>query len=112
VQRLVEIPNEWAQVNSVLLSNSNYANIAGSAPAVLYFEADELPSGLSIFRIEKSLSHSGADEELLVNTNPRLRASQEDTVISNGILSVHCDRYLRSSVVVAFFIIPLTTGSF
>lgn len=101
MKRFVDVPNEWLQVNSVLVPNFNYANIAGSASAVLHFEADNIqPSGGSIFRIEKS--HSGAyiaDAKLLETTSSRLRTGQDDIVISNGVLSVHCDRYLSLCVV-------------
>lgn len=123
VERLVNLPNHWQEVLSGLIPNHNYARIRNAAPAILYFEANELPpAGASIFKVSKvkvedvqgsletdEVFLKDASVETFNKATARLRArelhTEGDLVISNGLISVHCDRYVpyyRS----LFFCIP------
>jgi hypothetical protein len=112
VERLVNSPNDWVQVRSTLIPNEGYTNRSGAAHFILYFEASELPPiGAHVFRINNVerdsipiLSHANeqppailprASHKFSAESN-HLRANQlkeeNDIVITNGILSVTCDR--------------------
>lgn len=99
VERLTGLPNEWQQMSSTLITNANYADISGAAQTVLYFEASELlPVGGHVFRVTRDDYATGVPEPMQSsNDAPHLRAGQNsdtenDLVIGNGIISVHCDR--------------------
>eukprot|EP00804_Cyclotella_cryptica_P028863 CCRYP_008452-RC/>CCRYP_008452-RC protein AED:0.03 eAED:0.03 QI:1630/1/1/1/1/0.85/7/216/858 len=113
VERLVNPPNDWVEVNRTLIPNAGYTRRPGAAQILLYFEASELPPiGAHVFRINKVEGDdiptpSDANEKSSTSSLPRafgnfyveskhLRASQlndeTDIVITNGILSVRCDR--------------------
>lgn len=113
MERLVN-HNEWQQVSTSLVPNSNYPNTSGAASAILYFDAAVPPISSTIFRINRAESENASDladpgMQSLANTNTldssdkgtsHLRAKQVDIdieneneiVISNGLLTVHCDR--------------------
>lgn len=112
VERLVNSPKDWVQVSSTLILNAGYTNRSGAAGFILYFEASKLPPiGARIFRINKvdgdnipilsdaneqpTVIHPKASPNFSVESS-HLRANQlnkeNDIVITNGILSVTCDR--------------------
>lgn len=92
MERLIDLPNEWQQINSTLFTNVNHAGVLGASSATLYFEASSLlPVGGQIFRINRegnceSRNYKKYDAPLL-----RTR-DNSDIIISNGLLLVHCDR--------------------
>lgn len=99
VERIVDISFGWEPISSTLVPNPNNANIADAAYGLLYFEASLLPIGASIFRISTVTALDSTDgQPLSGGSNPHLRANQptarvdNDIVISNGIISVHCDQ--------------------
>ena len=117
VKQLVNPPNQWQEVESVLIPNHNYAMIRNAAPTILYFEANDLPpAGASIFKVSRvkveDVQGSMVADKVILKSVPvessnkataRLRtrelhtSMEDDFVISNGLISVHCDRCVADS---------------